>query len=241
MIRLSHLILLFEPILDCGDEDEAPLDEKEGLIKQNTSSLSIKTDPATSTETEPPVEDVNFRHRSQWKSSHNMIYKPPMFNQNQKDSTQHMMGRSESSEDSVLQLRRIHGDDVPSPKKHQDTSRPVILHGRVVRHANVSPNNASSSSLSKTLSIARSPSTASHGSSSSSSNAKTYAAIAIQASARGMLERQRFMDMISSVLVIQLAVQRFLSRRRFVEMVKLRKSYFSRNWKRRVENNGRFV
>ncbi|KAL7505972.1 hypothetical protein ACHAXN_008055 [Cyclotella atomus] len=227
---IEHLI----NILDCGDEEEeAPLDEKEGLIKQTTSSLSIKTDPATSTETEP---DATFRHRSQWKSSHNMTYKPPMFNKD--SSTLHkMMGRSESSEDSVLQLRRIHEDDVPSPKNHAEhlstTSKPVILHGRVVRHANVSPN--ASSSLSKTV-IARSPSTASYGSIASSSNAKTYAAIAIQASARGMLERQRFMDMISSVLVIQTAVRRFLCRCRLVVMRKLRRSYFSSNWKRRVEN-----
>jgi hypothetical protein len=51
-------------ILDCGDE-EAPLDKNEGLVKRNASSLSIKTDLATSTETEPPVEDVNIRHWSQ--------------------------------------------------------------------------------------------------------------------------------------------------------------------------------
>jgi hypothetical protein len=220
-------------ILDCGDEeDEAPMDEKEGL-KIASSSLSIKTDPVTSTETEAAPEDAQFRHRSQWKSSQNMTYKPPMFNNGVQKELR--MGRSESSEDSVLQLRRIHGDEVPSPKTQpQDADRPVILHGRVVRHANVSPN---ASNLSKSSSIVRSPSTASYGSI-SSHNAKTYAARSIQAAVRGMLERQRFMIMINSVLVIQPEVRRYICRRRYLMQLKLKRSYFPSNWKRRVLQNG---
>jgi hypothetical protein len=223
----------FNNILDCNG-GEAPMDENEGLIP-NGSSVSIKTDP---NEAENPGEDANFRHRSQWKSSHNMTYKPPMFNNGgttfQKE-TSLIMGRSESSEDSVLQLRRFHGDDVPSPKKQQpQDARPVILHGRVVRHANV----VSSNTILKAYSLARSPSTSSYGST-SSHNAKIFAAISIQAAARGMLERQRFMVMINSVLVIQPAVRRFLCRHRYLVQLKLKRSYFRSNWKRRVLNDGR--
>ena len=213
----------FNDILDCnGDEDDAPLDEKEDLkvVPATTSSLSIDTDPAMSSESQPTGEDASFRHRSQWKSPHNMTYRPPMFNNTgvQKDANGLNVGKSESSEDSVLHLRRLHGDGTQS----HDSNRPIILHGRVVRHGNVS-------------SIARSPSSSSYGSS-SSHNAKTFAAIVIQAATRGMLERQRFMVMINSVLVIQPAVRRFLCKQRYMVHLKLKRSYFPSKWKRKVTN-----
>ena len=211
-------------ILDCNDdEDDAPLDEKEGLkvVPAATSSLSIHTDPAMSSESHLTGEDASFRHRSQWKSPHNMTYRPPMFNQAgvQKDANLLKVGKSESSEDSVLHLRRLHGDDT----QYQDSNRPIILHGRVIRHGNMP-------------SIARSPSASSYVST-SSCNAKTFAAIVIQASARGMLERQSFMIMINSVLVIQPAVRRFLFRQRYLAHIKLKRSYFPSKWQRKVAND----
>ena len=213
-------------VIDCnGNDDDAPADEKEGL-KLTTSSLSIKTDPAGSSETEVMLgDDANFRHRSQWKSSHNMTYKPPMFSGE--------VGRSESSEDSVLKLRRFHEDGISTGMRQEsnDDSRPVILPCRVGRQ-NLSFN-TSNPLKSSSITLTRSPSAASYGSS-FSYNAKMFAAIIIQKSARGILERQRLMGMSDSVLIIQSVARRFLYRRRYLMQLKLKRSYYPRNWKRKL-------
>ncbi|KAL7520154.1 hypothetical protein ACHAWX_004896 [Stephanocyclus meneghinianus] len=234
----------FDNILDCTGEHAAAASETDSLrFSASTagSNRSAQNNIIPNERSNPSArsgENSMFRHRSQWKSSHgNMTYKPPMFNDGnitpKKEAPALPMVGSESFDDPVMQIRRYHGDDVPSPKK-QDGSRPIILHGRIVRPNSLSSN---TSNQSKSSSISRSPSTSSHGSSASYTNAKSYAAIAIQASARGMLERQRFMVMLDSVLVIQPFVRRFLCRQRFLLQLKLKRSYFPSNWKRKMTKN----
>jgi hypothetical protein len=229
-----------DDILDC---EETPNPDRDSLRYSESTAVashrSTQDSLAGINIPMPSGDDAKFRHRSQWNSSHgNMKYQPPMFNTGditKMDAPVLPLGGSESSDDPVLQIRRYHGDNIPSPKKQQpqDASRPIILHGRVVRPANIPTSTASQSKYS----ITRSPSTSSHGSTASSANAKTYAAIAIQASARGMLERQRFMDVLDSVLIIQPVVRRFLCRQLYVRQMKLKRSYFLSNWRRKMMNN----
>eukprot|EP00956_Cyclotella_meneghiniana_P016498 scaffold26070_cov71-Cyclotella_meneghiniana.AAC.2 len=213
-------------VIDCNnnddDDDDAPADEKEGL-KLTTSSLSIKTETAGSSETEEVLgDDANFRHRSQWKSSHNMTYKPPLFNGG--------VGRSESSEDSVIKLRRFHEDGILTAERQdsQGDTRPVILPCRVGR-----PLTTLNPSKCTSITLTHSPSAASY-ESSSSYNAKIFAAIVIQASARSVIERQQFVGMRDSVLIIQSALRRFLYRQRYLLQLKLKRSYYPCNWKNKL-------
>jgi len=61
---------------------------------------------------------------------------------------------------------------------------------------------------------------------------RANAAIAIQKSVRGLMERQRIRLLLESVLVIQPFIRRFLSRKRYSDYLKVKRSYYPKKWRR---------
>ena len=61
---------------------------------------------------------------------------------------------------------------------------------------------------------------------------RTMAAVAIQKSVRGLLERKHLRMLLASVLILQPFIRQFLIRKKFFNYLKVKRSYYPEKWKR---------
>lgn len=61
---------------------------------------------------------------------------------------------------------------------------------------------------------------------------RTMAAVAIQKSVRGLLERKHLRMLLASVLILQPCIRQFLIRKKFLNYLKVKRSYYPEKWKR---------
>ena len=60
---------------------------------------------------------------------------------------------------------------------------------------------------------------------------RSHAAISIQRSTRGLLERKRLLSLLSSTLIIQSCIRKYIARKRYLNYQKLKISYAPKRWK----------
>jgi len=63
---------------------------------------------------------------------------------------------------------------------------------------------------------------------------RSHAAISIQRSTRGLLERERLRSLLNSTLIIQSCIRKYIVRRRYLNYLQLKKSYTAKRWKERA-------
>mmetsp|Transcript_14206 Transcript_14206/g.27115 ORF Transcript_14206/g.27115 Transcript_14206/m.27115 type:complete len:1012 (+) Transcript_14206:148-3183(+) len=166
--------------------------------------------------------DVVNRHRSSWRSAHNLSYKSPTLSNG---STSKISEQPQSLDGSISFDDPILRDRV----KHEvNNNRPGTLHGRLLRAKRLNSYNYNGPSLS------RSPthSSSSLGSASSVA-AMASAAIAVQSTVRGYLVRRYYSQLMECTCVIQRQIRKYLCRKRIRGKMKLELSYFPRLWSKR--------